>query len=159
MFRRLALPSQDNSASMIGSKPPMTRALIVLSLALAWRAGVIAQPRRPRALDAPGPIGTFIAGGDEREGYGPADRQLAQWALEAWQRAAGSALRLTSTPEASARVRLLITRRGEPIAEVTPPSPPRASSGWLGSLRSTGRIVGDIVSPATPAEDWEVLGS
>ncbi len=54
---------------------------------------------------------------------------------------------------------LLITRRGEPIAEVTPPSPPRASAGWLGSLRSTGRIVGDIVSPATPAKEWDVLGS
>jgi prevent-host-death family protein len=54
---------------------------------------------------------------------------------------------------------LLITRRGEPIAEVTPPSPPKALSGWLGSLRSTGRIVGDIVSPATAAEDWEVFGS
>lgn len=54
---------------------------------------------------------------------------------------------------------LLITRRGEPIAEVTPPSPPRAPAGWLGSLRSTGRIVGDIVSPATTTEDWEVLGS
>lgn len=54
---------------------------------------------------------------------------------------------------------LLITRRGEPIAEVTPPSPPTASPGWLGSLRSTGRIVGDIVSPATAAEDWDVIGS
>ena len=54
---------------------------------------------------------------------------------------------------------LLITRRGEPVAEVSPPSPPKASPGWLGSLRSTGRIVGDIVSPATAAGDWEVLGS
>ena len=54
---------------------------------------------------------------------------------------------------------LLITRRGEPIAEITPPSPPKASSGCLGSLRSTGRIVGDIVAPATAAEDWEALNS
>jgi hypothetical protein len=82
------------------------RALIVLSLALAWRAGITAQPRGPRALDASGLIGTFIAGGDQRERYRPADRQLAQWALDAWQRAAGSALQLTPTPEASARVRL-----------------------------------------------------
>jgi hypothetical protein len=53
-----------------------------------------------------GPIGTFIAAGVPREGYRPADRQLAQWALDAWQRAAGAALRLTPTPEVSARVRL-----------------------------------------------------
>jgi hypothetical protein len=81
-------------------------ALIVLGLALAWRAGITAQPRGPRALDASGPIGTFIAEGDQRERYRPADRQLAQWALDAWQRAAGSGLRLTPTPEAAARVRL-----------------------------------------------------
>ena len=53
---------------------------------------------------------------------------------------------------------LLITRKGEPIAEVTPPSPPKASAGWLGSMRSTGRIVGDIVSPAVAADDWDALG-
>jgi hypothetical protein len=82
------------------------RALIVLSLALAWCAGIAAQSRRSRPLDASGPIGTFIAAGDQRERYRPADGQLAQWALDAWQRAAGSALQLTPTPEASARVRL-----------------------------------------------------
>jgi len=82
------------------------RTLIVLAVALAWRAGITAQPRGPRALDASGPIGTFIAGGDERDRYRPADRQLAQWAFDAWQRAAGSALQLTPAPEASARVRL-----------------------------------------------------
>jgi antitoxin (DNA-binding transcriptional repressor) of toxin-antitoxin stability system len=51
---------------------------------------------------------------------------------------------------------ILITRRGVAIAEVNPPSPPKASAGWLGSLASTGRIVGDIVSPAA-ADDWEAL--
>lgn len=82
------------------------RALIGVGLTLAWCAGLVAQPRRLRALDTSGPIGTFIADGDQRERYRPADRQLAQWALDAWQRAAGSVLRLTSAPEASARVRL-----------------------------------------------------
>jgi hypothetical protein len=82
------------------------RALVVLSLALGWWAGITAQPKGPRALDASGPIGTFIADGDERERYRPADRQLAQWAFNAWERAGGPALQLTPTPEASARVRL-----------------------------------------------------
>jgi antitoxin (DNA-binding transcriptional repressor) of toxin-antitoxin stability system len=54
---------------------------------------------------------------------------------------------------------LLITRRGVSIAEVIPPSPPKVSSGWLGSLQSAGRIVGDIVAPATAAEDWDALDS
>src|SRR5260221_12345249 len=82
------------------------RPLMALSLALVWWAGIAAQPRGPRVLEASGVIGTFVADGDPREGFKPADRQLAQWALEAWQRAAGSALRLTPAPEALARVRL-----------------------------------------------------
>jgi prevent-host-death family protein len=54
---------------------------------------------------------------------------------------------------------LLITRKGEPIAEVVPPSPPKKTSGWLGSLRATGRIVGDVVSPAAEEGAWEALRS
>jgi antitoxin (DNA-binding transcriptional repressor) of toxin-antitoxin stability system len=54
---------------------------------------------------------------------------------------------------------LRITRRGEAIADVTPPASPRAAAGWLGSLRSTGRIVGDLVAPASAPGDWEALDS
>src|SRR5438552_5110676 len=77
-----------------------------LILALALCVGIAAQSRGPRALDASGAIGAFIADGDVRERYKSTDRQLAQWAFDAWQRAAGSALQLTPAPEASARVRL-----------------------------------------------------
>ena len=52
---------------------------------------------------------------------------------------------------------LLVTRKGEPIAEIRPPSPSKHSAGWLGSLSGTGRIVGDVVSPAASADEWEVL--
>jgi matrixin len=88
------------------SRNEVRRALIVLGLALACGAAIAAQSRGPRVLDGSAPIGTFIAAGDERERYNPADRELAQWALEAWQRAAGSGLRLTPAPEGAARVRL-----------------------------------------------------
>ncbi len=49
-----------------------------------------------------------------------------------------------------------VTRFGQPVAEVVPPSPPERDKEWLGSMRGTGRVVGDIVSPASPAEDWKV---
>ncbi len=52
---------------------------------------------------------------------------------------------------------LLVTRKGEPIAQINPPSPAKPRASWLGSLRSTGRIVGDIVSPAVSPEEWDVL--
>jgi prevent-host-death family protein len=59
-------------------------------------------------------------------------------------------VRRTGTP-------ILITRRGEPIAEVNPPSPEHAREDWLGSAAGTGEIVGDIISPIAD-KDWEALG-
>ena len=50
-----------------------------------------------------------------------------------------------------------VTRFGEPVAEVTPPSVTRRQGDWLGSMSGTARIKGDIVSPASDARDWEVL--
>ena len=50
-----------------------------------------------------------------------------------------------------------ITRFGKPVAEVVPPSPEAGASHWIGSMRDTMRIVGDIVSPANDERDWEVL--
>lgn len=45
------------------------------------------------------------------------------------------------------RESILITRRGEPLAQVVPPPVPEKLTSWLGSFRSTGKIVGDILSP------------
>lgn len=52
---------------------------------------------------------------------------------------------------------ILVTRKGEPIAQVTPPPPPERPTSWLGSFQSSGKIVGDIISPATSENDWEAL--
>ncbi len=52
---------------------------------------------------------------------------------------------------------VLVTRFGEPVAEVVPPSASVRPRRWLGSLRGTARIVGDIVAPASEETDWEVL--
>jgi hypothetical protein len=43
------------------------------------------------------------------------------------------------------------------VAEVVPPSPPSSARAWIGSMRGTATIVGDLVEPATAAEDWEAL--
>ena len=49
-----------------------------------------------------------------------------------------------------------VTRFGKPVAEVVPPSP-ASPADWLGSMKDTIEIVGDIVSPANEESDWEVL--
>lgn len=42
---------------------------------------------------------------------------------------------------------LLVTRRGVPIAEVVPPTPPKPKKSGYGSMRGKGEILGDIVGP------------
>lgn len=50
-----------------------------------------------------------------------------------------------------------ITRFGQAVGELIPPSPVKEEGEWLGRMRGTAKIVGDIVSPAIDASDWEVL--
>lgn len=54
---------------------------------------------------------------------------------------------------------VLVTRFGQPVAQIDPPSPPQRPASWLGSFKGTAQIVGDIVSPASDEDDWEVLRS
>ncbi len=51
--------------------------------------------------------------------------------------------------------RLLVTKRGTPIAEVVPATVERRAGGWLGSASGTGRIDGDLVAPVVAADEWE----
>jgi prevent-host-death family protein len=52
---------------------------------------------------------------------------------------------------------VLVTRFGEPVAQVVPPHASRKPKRWVGSLAGTGHINGDIVSPASEEDDWEAL--
>lgn len=57
----------------------------------------------------------------------------------------------------STRKAVLITRFGEPVAEVVPPSPPPRRDAWIGCMASTGVIKGDITGPVTDEAEWEVM--
>jgi prevent-host-death family protein len=52
---------------------------------------------------------------------------------------------------------LRITRFGKPIAEVIPPAGVVGREQWIGSLKDSMEILGDIVSPANDEDEWEVL--
>jgi prevent-host-death family protein len=52
---------------------------------------------------------------------------------------------------------VLITRRGDPIAVVTPPPLPQKKESWLGMYKIEGKIIGDILEPVIDDSDWEVL--
>ena len=59
----------------------------------------------PRALDA-NPIPYFIADGRGQPGYRLSDRELALWALGAWQRSAGKTLRFEPGTDSTGLIRL-----------------------------------------------------
>ena len=48
-----------------------------------------------------------------------------------------------------------VTKFGKPIAEVVP-SRPKKKGSWLGSMRDSFEIVGDIVGPVGAFDNWEV---
>ncbi len=53
---------------------------------------------------------------------------------------------------------VLITRFGQPVAEVAPPRRLPSRSNWLGCMAGTAEIVGDIVKPVTDEKRWATTG-
>jgi prevent-host-death family protein len=52
---------------------------------------------------------------------------------------------------------LRVTRFGKPIAEIVATAPQPSRADWFGSMKGTIEILGDIVSPASDEDEWEVL--
>ncbi len=79
-------------------------AAVIFALAMPRGSGFQLGLGRVSALDQP--VTYFIAEGRENTGYRLGDRQLAQWAIEAWQRSAGKGLRFEPASESTALVRV-----------------------------------------------------
>jgi prevent-host-death family protein len=54
---------------------------------------------------------------------------------------------------------IMITRFGEPVAEVVPPSALPRPEDWLGVMKSSGQIKGNIISPVVNQREWEAMRS
>jgi len=81
---------------------------LVLAIVVSSAALAVAQ-QRPRGLepvDATGRITYFIADGEPESDFRPSDRELAVWALRAWERSAGGTIRFTPAAEDEALVRV-----------------------------------------------------
>ena len=59
-----------------------------------------------QALNTRIPITYFISDGNGKSGYRSSDRELATWALQAWQRSAADGLRFAAATESSALIRI-----------------------------------------------------
>jgi len=82
--------------------------LLIVAVAIALGTGRASarQATGARTLDARNAITFFIADGTGNAGFRPADRQLAQWALEAWARSGGRRFRFEAAAESAAVIRL-----------------------------------------------------
>ena len=58
----------------------------------------------------------------------------------------------------NSRQPILISDKGKTLVKIVPFTQ-RESTSWLGSMRGTGKIIGDIISPAENSHVWEVLSS
>lgn len=54
---------------------------------------------------------------------------------------------------------ILVTKFGEPVAEIVPPTPDQPAEPWLGRLKDRAKITGDIVAPVAEASDWDAMRS
>jgi prevent-host-death family protein len=50
-----------------------------------------------------------------------------------------------------------ITRHGKPVAEVIPSTPVMDRAAWIGSMKDSIKILGDIVSPVIDLDEIEAL--
>ena len=52
---------------------------------------------------------------------------------------------------------LRVTRFGKPVADIVPPAATTAAKGWLGDLAETLELHDDLIAPASPGSDGDVL--
>lgn len=52
---------------------------------------------------------------------------------------------------------LRVTRFGTPIADIVPPALEPTQPDWLGSMRGTATIVGDITTSSSDFVEWDAL--
>lgn len=57
-------------------------------------------------------------------------------------------VRLTKEP-------IRVTRFGRPVAEIVPPKFAQGRTAWIGSMKHSMKIIGDIISPANEKSEWE----
>jgi hypothetical protein len=90
--------------------PGVTAALLAATIGLV--AGAQA-PRSIQPLDTAGRVTYFIAEGEPESQFKPADRQLATWALQAWEKSVGGGLRFEPSTESEALVRVYWVEPGD----------------------------------------------
>ncbi len=54
---------------------------------------------------------------------------------------------------------VVVTKFGEAIAEIVPPTVVPPAEPWLGKLKDRAKITGDIMAPVVDSADWDAIGT
>jgi hypothetical protein len=131
----------------------MLALLIFFAFALSTartRARQSSVPRTPESKDA---VTYFIADGSRSTGYRPADRELALWAFQAWQRSAGKGLRLDPASEPAALIRLYWAEPGRGEYGETQPLLVHGRHGAAVFIRPDVEALGPDIARRAAADD------
>lgn len=52
---------------------------------------------------------------------------------------------------------IVVTKRGEPVAQINPPSTSSTGEAWLGSMAGSATMTDDLIAPASATNDWDVF--
>lgn len=112
-FFRHFIPFQKNASLRARAILYSTRKITALTLLgistfvlIALQTAAKQGTATLQALDAKRPITYFISDGSGKPGYHSSDRELAQWALQDWQRSAANKFQFAPAAESAALIRL-----------------------------------------------------
>jgi hypothetical protein len=128
-------------------------ALAGVVFALAMPQGGSFQLGLGRVSGLDQPVTYFISEGRAETGYHPGDRQLAQWAFEAWQRSAGKGLRFEPASESAALIRLQWAEPGGGQYGETQPLLVDGKRGAVMYVRPDVEALGPDISRRATADD------
>ena len=125
-------------------------ATFALIAVVVWPVTLSAQPLRAlEPLDATGRVTYFIAEGVAGTEYRQSDRNLATWALKAWERSVGGALRFEPSLEEGALVRIYwVPANAGQYGEMRPLSLAGRRGAAVYVRPDTGALGGDIAGLA-----------
>jgi hypothetical protein len=124
---------------------------VVFALAMPRDSGFQLGLGRASALEQP--VTYFISEGRAGTGYHPGDRQIAQWAIEAWQRSAGKGLRFEPASESAALIRLQWAEPGGGQYGETQPLLVHGKRGAVVYVRPDVEALGPEIARRAAADD------
>jgi Matrixin len=147
------MTTKSNTLRMAALTATLAPLAIFVVFALSTRGIGALQISAGRPLDSKDAVTYFIAEGKTSNGYRPGDRELALWAFQAWQRAAGKGLRFEPAGESAALIRLQWAEPGGGEYGETQPLLVHGKRGAIVFIRPDVQALGPDIARRAAADD------